>query len=537
MCGSRPRTGIRRSAATRSHPRPRTASSCSPSSGWRTVRCRRTSSRAPPGRQPRVPGPGRGFFVWKRRSVGRYFSSRAGRGRSVPVDRAPPPRGRERCAASSSLLRARPRRCSHRDELDRLAVSREVDVRFTLTREWPDGWSGYRGRIDGDLLAEVGWSADERPLVYVCGPTRLRRDSRVEPRRTRTTPAGSEPSGSAPPEVHRDDDRQQCIRYAPEAAAVAPGGVGADEGDPPPWCRSLARSAWRPLLPGTTGGTFRSTSTSVASPRDGSTQRTGRASRSTSISSIIGSSFARAVARRNRSPSSTTCPSLSSTNGCTRRSASLGRRRDSRDAVRHPDDDAVSAGLWTTPPTPAQSSASGGSSTGPTACSRPFQAGTAADEPRASLLALPRPRSDTLQRRALAGRTGALPSRPGGVLAQRRFVRLLGGRPERPRADVLRLCGPGACRSPPPGAPSRWGPSGSNEPADRSRSLPYEAVRTAPGSEEDAPRIPRERLPGGAVSAVGSARAHIDLVPSARRTPRPPGRLSVDALDGNAMAG
>ncbi len=59
----------------------------------------------------------------------------------------------------------------YRDELDRLAASRTVDVRFTLTREWPDGWSGYRGRIDRDLLAEVGWPADERPLVYVCGPT------------------------------------------------------------------------------------------------------------------------------------------------------------------------------------------------------------------------------------------------------------------------------------------------------------------------------------------------------------------------------
>ena len=59
----------------------------------------------------------------------------------------------------------------YRDELDGLAASRKVDVRFTLTREWPDGWSGYRGRIDGELLAEVGWPADERPLVYACGPT------------------------------------------------------------------------------------------------------------------------------------------------------------------------------------------------------------------------------------------------------------------------------------------------------------------------------------------------------------------------------
>jgi len=59
----------------------------------------------------------------------------------------------------------------YRDELDRLAASHDVDIRLTLTREWPDEWSGYRGRIDGGLLAEVAWPTDARPLAYVCGPT------------------------------------------------------------------------------------------------------------------------------------------------------------------------------------------------------------------------------------------------------------------------------------------------------------------------------------------------------------------------------
>ena len=59
----------------------------------------------------------------------------------------------------------------YRDELDRLAASHDVDIRLTLTREWPDEWSGYRGRIDGALLAEVAWPPDARPLAYVCGPT------------------------------------------------------------------------------------------------------------------------------------------------------------------------------------------------------------------------------------------------------------------------------------------------------------------------------------------------------------------------------
>jgi ferredoxin-NADP reductase len=59
----------------------------------------------------------------------------------------------------------------YRDELDRLAADDEVDVRFTLTREQPEGWRGYRRRIDEELLREIAWPLDDRPLVYVCGPT------------------------------------------------------------------------------------------------------------------------------------------------------------------------------------------------------------------------------------------------------------------------------------------------------------------------------------------------------------------------------
>jgi ferredoxin-NADP reductase len=58
-----------------------------------------------------------------------------------------------------------------RDELMRVAAYDEVDVSVTLTREQPDGWRGYRGRIDMELLAEVAWPPSTRPLVYVCGPT------------------------------------------------------------------------------------------------------------------------------------------------------------------------------------------------------------------------------------------------------------------------------------------------------------------------------------------------------------------------------
>jgi len=48
-----------------------------------------------------------------------------------------------------------------------------LDVIHTLTRGQPLGWTGYQRRIDMVMLREVAWSPADRPLVYVCGPTRL----------------------------------------------------------------------------------------------------------------------------------------------------------------------------------------------------------------------------------------------------------------------------------------------------------------------------------------------------------------------------
>ena len=61
----------------------------------------------------------------------------------------------------------------YHDELERLAADDEVDIRFTLTRDSPEGWLGYRHRIDREILEDVAWSPDDRPLTYVCGPTAL----------------------------------------------------------------------------------------------------------------------------------------------------------------------------------------------------------------------------------------------------------------------------------------------------------------------------------------------------------------------------
>ena len=60
----------------------------------------------------------------------------------------------------------------YRDELDRLAKSTTLlEVVYTLTRAQPPGWTGYARRIDTDMLREVAWPSDQRPLTFICGPT------------------------------------------------------------------------------------------------------------------------------------------------------------------------------------------------------------------------------------------------------------------------------------------------------------------------------------------------------------------------------
>jgi ferredoxin-NADP reductase len=89
----------------------------------------------------------------------------------------------------------------YRDELMRLDMRDGIDVRLTLTREQPDGWEGYAGRIDRAMLEDAAWTRGDMPLVYVCGPTgfvetaaRILVELGHEPLRIRTERFG--PSGA-----------------------------------------------------------------------------------------------------------------------------------------------------------------------------------------------------------------------------------------------------------------------------------------------------------------------------------------------------
>jgi ferredoxin-NADP reductase len=117
-------------------------------------------------------GPIGGYFVWRDSNGGPLLLLAGGSG-IVPFRAIL----RHRAAAESSapvrlLYSARSLAdVIYHDELVAMGDNRGVDIRFTLTRRWPADWQGYRGRLDGELLGKVAWPVQQRPLIYVCGPT------------------------------------------------------------------------------------------------------------------------------------------------------------------------------------------------------------------------------------------------------------------------------------------------------------------------------------------------------------------------------
>jgi ferredoxin-NADP reductase len=125
-----------------------------------------------PGDELELRGPIGGYFVWEETLGGPLVL--LGGGSGIAPLRA---MVRHHLAVGSSvpvhlLYSARvERELIFRDELVGASDGATIDVRFTLTRERPAGWRGYDRRIDRELIADVAWPPDERPLVYVCGPT------------------------------------------------------------------------------------------------------------------------------------------------------------------------------------------------------------------------------------------------------------------------------------------------------------------------------------------------------------------------------
>jgi len=63
-----------------------------------------------------------------------------------------------------------------------------VDAHFTLTRQTPPGWRGFDRRVDAEMLAAVGPSAQQRPRIFGVRPDPVRRGDRGRARGARPSP-------------------------------------------------------------------------------------------------------------------------------------------------------------------------------------------------------------------------------------------------------------------------------------------------------------------------------------------------------------
>ena len=125
-----------------------------------------------PGDAIEVRGPIGGYFVWDTSLSGPLLLISGGSG-IVPMRAMLRHWAAARPAVQVRLLHSARSLDDviYRDEVMRLAAFDEADVRIALTRVWPEGWRGHRGRIDREFLLGAAWAPKDEPRTYVCGPT------------------------------------------------------------------------------------------------------------------------------------------------------------------------------------------------------------------------------------------------------------------------------------------------------------------------------------------------------------------------------
>lgn len=124
------------------------------------------------GDQIEIRGPIGGYFVWHSALGGPVQLIGGGSG-VVPLMAMVRARVRTQSEVPFRFLSSAR---SHEDllfqnELDGIVSRDGVTVTHTLTRSHPEGWIGPTRRVDGAMLQQYAWPPEDRPLVYVCGPT------------------------------------------------------------------------------------------------------------------------------------------------------------------------------------------------------------------------------------------------------------------------------------------------------------------------------------------------------------------------------
>lgn len=118
-------------------------------------------------------GPIGGYFVWSR-SLGGPICLVAGGTGITPLMAMLRHRARSRENIPALLIYSARSVADivYREELNAM-IHRDNDLRlvYALTREQPDDWTGYRGRINEALLVDNCFPPEQNPMFYVCGPT------------------------------------------------------------------------------------------------------------------------------------------------------------------------------------------------------------------------------------------------------------------------------------------------------------------------------------------------------------------------------
>ena len=120
-----------------------------------------------PGDALELRGPIGGYFVWEDDGDGPRMMVAGGSG-IVPFRAM---LRHHQAAGSIAPVRVLYSSRSLEDVIYREELLTHGDVHVALTREWPADWEGLRGRVDRELLEELAWPVDQRPLTYICGPT------------------------------------------------------------------------------------------------------------------------------------------------------------------------------------------------------------------------------------------------------------------------------------------------------------------------------------------------------------------------------
>jgi len=118
----------------------------------------------------RVRGPVGGWFVWRTGQPGPVLLVAGGSG-VVPLMAML--RARDPGAPPFRLVYSvrGPDEVIYRDELAVLAATEGVEVRLVHTRRAPDGDERPVGRLRESDLVAPGWTGEDAPTCYVCGPT------------------------------------------------------------------------------------------------------------------------------------------------------------------------------------------------------------------------------------------------------------------------------------------------------------------------------------------------------------------------------